>query len=128
LLRRDAAVAPSSCFRQVEGWRSAAQLESAWWQAPAAAWRQTVGSASEQVMASPSEMKAVVVAESVRQVASALQALLPAEEVAAESGAKVRPPEAAVAESAPSVRQLGAAEAEAESVPSVRRPGAAEEA
>jgi hypothetical protein len=77
-------------------------------------------------MASPSEMKAVVVAESVRQVASALQALLPAEEVAAGSGAKVRPPEAAEAESAPSVRQLGAAEAE--SAPSVRRPGAAAEA
>jgi hypothetical protein len=35
-VRRDAAVAPSSCFRQVEGQPSAVLSEPAWWQAPAA--------------------------------------------------------------------------------------------
>jgi hypothetical protein len=55
-------------------------------------------------------VKAAAVAESVRQAASAQQALLPAAEVAAVSGAKVQPPGAAVAESALSVRQPGAAE------------------
>ncbi len=34
--RRDAAVAPSSCFRQAEGQLSAVLSEPAWWQAPAA--------------------------------------------------------------------------------------------
>jgi hypothetical protein len=61
-VRRDA-VAPSSCFRQVEGRPSAALSESAWWQAPAAAWRQPAGAAAAQVMASLSEMQAAAVAE-----------------------------------------------------------------
>jgi len=34
--RQDAAVAPSSCFRQAEGQLSAVLSEPAWWQAPAA--------------------------------------------------------------------------------------------
>jgi hypothetical protein len=102
-VRRDAAVAPSSCFRQAEGQPSAALSEPAWWQAPAA-WRQTAGAAAAQVMASPSEMKAAaVVAESVRPVALAPQARLPVEEAAVASGAKVRPQ--AEAELAPSVQQ-----------------------
>jgi hypothetical protein len=103
-------VALSSCFRQAEGRPSAALPESASWQEPAAAWCQTAGAAAAQVTASPSEMKAVAVAESVRQAASALQVLLPAEGVAAASGAKVQPPGAAEAESALLVRQLAAAE------------------
>jgi hypothetical protein len=57
LVRRDAAVAPS-CFRQVAGRPSAALSEPAWWQVPAAAWRQPAGAAAARVMASPSEMKA----------------------------------------------------------------------
>jgi hypothetical protein len=36
-VRRAVAVAPSSCFRQVEGRRSAVLSELAWWQVPAAA-------------------------------------------------------------------------------------------
>jgi hypothetical protein len=110
-VRRDAAVAPSSCFRQAEGQPSAALSEPAWWQAPAA-WRQTAGAAVAQVMASPSEMKAAaVVAESVRPVASAPQARPPAEEAAVASGAQVRPQAAAEAELAPSVQQPGEAAA-----------------
>jgi hypothetical protein len=62
LVRRDAAVAPSSCLHQVAGLPSAALLESAWWQVPAAAWRQPAGAAAARVMASPSEMTAAVVA------------------------------------------------------------------
>ena len=50
------------------------------------------------------------VASSVRPVASAPQARLPVEEAAAASDAKVQPPGAAEAESAPSARQPGAAE------------------
>ena len=103
----------SSCFRPAEARPSAALPEPAQWQEPAAAWwRQTAGvGAAAQVMASPSEMKAAAVgAESVPQAASALQALLPAEGVAAVSGAKVQPPGAAEAGSALSVRQPGAAE------------------
>jgi hypothetical protein len=111
-VRRDAAVAPSSCFRRVEGLPSAALWEPAWWQEPAAAWRQPAGAAEVQVMvmASPSEMKAAAVAASVRQVASARQALLPAEGEAAVSGAKVQPPGAAESESEPLARQPGEAE------------------
>jgi hypothetical protein len=75
-------------------------------------------------MASPSEMKAAAVAESVRQAASVLWALLPVAGTAAASGAKVQPPGAAEAESVLSGRQPGAAE-----VPSgaevVQPPGAA---
>jgi hypothetical protein len=64
LVRRDAAVAPSSCLRQEAGRPSAALLEPAWWQepaqlwVPAAAWRQPAGAAAAQETASPSEMKA----------------------------------------------------------------------
>jgi hypothetical protein len=61
-------------------------------------------------MASPSETKAAVVAASVRQAASVLQALLPAEGEAAVSGAKVRPPGAAEVASEPLARQPGEAE------------------
>jgi hypothetical protein len=108
-VRRVAVVAPSSCFRRVEGRPLAALSESAWCQAPAAAWRQTAGAAA-QAMVQPSEMKAA--AEAVRPVASAPQARLPAEEAAASSGAQVQPQEAARAESAPSVqRPVAAAEA-----------------
>jgi hypothetical protein len=108
-VRRVAVVAPSSCFRRVEGRPLAALSESAWCQAPAAAWRQTAGAAA-QAMVQPSEMKAA--AEAVRPVASAPQARLPAEEAAASSGAQVQPQEAAGAESAPSVqRPVAAAEA-----------------
>lgn len=60
-VRPDAAVAPSSCFRRVVG-RRLGLAESVWWQAPAAAWRRPVGAASARAMASPSEMKAAVVA------------------------------------------------------------------
>jgi hypothetical protein len=122
-VRQDAATAPSS-FRQAEGRRSVARFgfaEPAWWQAPAAAWRQPAGAASALAMASPSEMK--VVAESVQPVASARQAPLPAEEVASGSGAKGQPPEVAEAVWVPSARQPGAAEAV--SAPSVRQPEAA---
>ena len=112
LARRAAAVAPS-CFRRAEEERpSAALLEPAWWQAPAAAWRQPGEAAAARAMVSPSEMRAAAVAEqSVRQVASAPQARLPAEEAAAASGAKVQPQGAAEAESAPSVQQPGEAAA-----------------
>jgi len=126
LVRRDAAMAPSS-FRQVQGRPSAALSGLAWWWAPAAAWRQPVGAASAQAMASPSEMKAAAaVAESAWPVASAPQARLPAEEAAVASGAKVQPPGAAEAELGPSARQRGAAEAA--SVLSARQPGEAAEA
>jgi hypothetical protein len=124
-VRQDAAAAPSS-FRQAEGRWSVARFgfaEPAWWQAPAAAWRQPVGaaSASAQAMASSSGMQ--VVAASARQAASALQALLPAEEAASASGAQVQPPEVAEEVWVPSARQPGAAEAVA--APSVRQPEAA---
>jgi len=111
-VRRAVAVAPS-CFRQVEGRPPAALPEPAWWQAPAAVWRQPAGAAAAQVMASPSEMKAaaVVVAEAVRPVASAPRARLPAEEAAVASGAKVQPQEAAEAESVPSAQRPGEAAA-----------------
>jgi hypothetical protein len=46
-VHRAAAVAPS-CFRQAEERRSAAQSEPAWWQAPAAAWRQTAVAAEAE--------------------------------------------------------------------------------
>ena len=97
-------------------------------QVPAAAWRQPAGAAAARVMASPSEMKAAAgVAESVRPVASAPQARLPAEEAAAASGAKVQPPEAAEVLPGPSARQPGAAEAaEGVSGPSAQPPAAAE--
>jgi hypothetical protein len=112
-VRRDAAVAPSSCFRQAAGRPSAVLLEPAWWQAPAAAWRQLGEAAAAQAMASPSEMKAaaVVAESSVRPAASAPKARLPAEEAVAASGAKVQPPGAAEVESAPSVQQPGEAAA-----------------
>lgn len=42
-----AAVAPS-CFRQAEGRRLAAQSEPVWWQALAAAWRQTAVAAEAE--------------------------------------------------------------------------------
>jgi len=123
--RQDAAAAPSS-FRQAEGRWSVARFGfagPAWWQALAAAWRQPAGVASAQAMASPSEMKAAAVAESVQPAASARQELLPAEEVASGSGAKGQPPEVAEAVWVPSARQPGAAEAV--SAPSVRQPEAA---
>jgi hypothetical protein len=63
------------------------------------------------VMVSPSEMKAAVVAESsVRPVASAPRARLPAEEAAVASGAKVQPPGAAEVLPEPSARQPAVAE------------------
>jgi hypothetical protein len=46
VVRRDAAARP--CFRQAEERRSAAQSAPAWWQAPAAAWRQTVVAAEAE--------------------------------------------------------------------------------
>jgi len=58
--RRDA-VARSSCRRRVEERPSAARLAPAWWQVPAAAWRQLAGVASARAMASPSERKAAAV-------------------------------------------------------------------
>ena len=54
-VRRDAAVAPSSCFRQVEGQPSAVLSEPAWWRVAVAA----------RVMASTSELKAAAVAAEV---------------------------------------------------------------
>jgi hypothetical protein len=126
--RRDVAVAPSSCCRQVQvqqGRPSAALSELARWWSPAAAWcQQPVEAAAAQVTASSSEMKAAVAAESVRPVASAPQARLPAEEAAAASGAKVQPQEAAEVLPGPSARQPVAAEAE--SAPLAPQPGAAE--
>ena len=62
-MRRDAAVALSSCFRQVAGRPSAVLLEPAWRQVPVAAWRQPGEAAAAQAMASPSEMKAAAEAE-----------------------------------------------------------------
>lgn len=122
MARRGAAVAPS-WFRQAEGRRLAAPLESAWWQGlPAAAWRQPAVAAA-QVMASPSEMKAAAVAEAVRPVASAPQARLPAEGVAAASGVKVQPQEAAEAEPGAKVPPQEAAEVEPAA--SAQQPGAA---
>jgi hypothetical protein len=99
-VRRDAAVAPSSCLRQAAvGRPSAALPEPAWWQAA-------------RVMAPFSEMKAAVVAESVRPVASAPRARLPAEEAAVASGAKAQPQEAAEVLPVPSAQQpVAAAEA-----------------
>jgi hypothetical protein len=113
-VRQDAAAAPSS-FRQAEGRWSVARFgfaEPAWWQAPAAAWRQPAGAASAQAMASPSEMKAAAGSEPVpvRPVASAPQALLLAAEVASASGAKVRPPGAAAVVSAEEEQPQEAAE------------------
>jgi hypothetical protein len=70
-VRRDAA-APSLRLHQVAGRPSAVLSAPAWSQVPAVAWRQPVGAASAQAMASPSEMKAAAVAESASQVASAL--------------------------------------------------------
>jgi hypothetical protein len=114
-VHRHAAVAPS-CFHRVEGRSSAALLESAWWQVPAAAWRQPAGAAAQE-MASPSGMKAAESSE--RPVASAPQARLPAEEA---SDAKVQPQEAAEVLPGPLAQQRG----EAEAVPSARQPVAAE--
>lgn len=121
-MRPDAAVAPSSCFRQVQGRPLAVLSEPA----PAVAWRQQPEeAASAQAMASSSEMKAaVVVASSVRPVASAPQARLPEEEAVAASGAKVRPPGVAEVARAPSARQPGAAEEASE--PSAQLPVGAE--
>ena len=114
-VRRHAAVAPS-CFHRVEGRPSAALLESAWWQVQAAAWRQPAGAAAQE-MASPSGMK--VAASSVRPVAWAPQARLPAEEA---SDAKAQPQEAAEVLPGPLAQQR----AEAEAVPLARQPVAAE--
>jgi hypothetical protein len=62
-VRRDAAVAPSSCLRQVAGRPSAVLSEPGWCQVRAAAWRQPAGAVARvMVMVSPSEMKAAAVA------------------------------------------------------------------
>ena len=114
-MHRHAAVAPS-CFHRVQGRPSAALLESAWWQVPAAAWRRPAGAAAQE-MASPSGMKAAESSE--RPVASAPQARLPAEEA---SDAKAQPQEAAEVLPGPLAQQRG----EAEAVPSARQPVAAE--
>jgi hypothetical protein len=118
-VHRDAAVAPSSCFRHVEGRPSAALSEPAWWQVPAAAWRQPAVAAAQE-MVSPSGMKAAAVAESsVRLVAWAPQARPPAEEA---SDVKVQPLGAAEVLPGPLAQQR----AEAEAVPLARQPVAAE--
>ncbi|MEH2494359.1 hypothetical protein V1294_000838 [Bradyrhizobium sp. AZCC 1678] len=105
---RDAAA--RLCFRRAEARSSAmplARVPPVWRQARVAAWcRRPVAA---QAKASPSGMKAAAGSEPVRPVASAPQALLLAAEVASASGAKVRPPGAAEAGSAPSARQPGAA-------------------
>ncbi|MEH2559656.1 hypothetical protein V1286_007185 [Bradyrhizobium algeriense] len=123
---RDAAA--RLCFRRAEARSSAmplARVPPVWRQARVAAWcRRPVAA---QAKASPSGMKAAAGSEPVpvRPVASAPQALLLAAEVASASGAKVRPPGAAEAESGPSARQPGA---EAEASAAEAQPLEAEEA
>ena len=99
-MRRDAAVAPSSCFRRAAVERlSAARSEPAQRQAA-------------RVMAPFSEMKAaaVVGAWLARPVASAPRARLPVEEAAVAWGAKAQPQEAAEVLPVPSAQQPVAAE------------------
>jgi hypothetical protein len=127
-VRRDAAVAPSSCFRQVAEQRQAERLEPAWSRVPAAAWRLPVGAGAAQAMASPSEMKAAeAVAQSAQPVASVLQARPPAEGAVVASDAQVQPPGAAEVLPGPSAQQPGAA-AEASGAQAEAQPPEAEEA
>jgi hypothetical protein len=92
LVRRDAPMAAS--LHRVPERRPAAGSAPAWWQVPAAAWRQPVD-APAQVTASSSAMKAAVVARSVRPAASAPRVRLPAEEAVGVLDARVQPPGAA---------------------------------
>jgi hypothetical protein len=90
---RDAAAA-RLCFRWAEAWSLAMPLaQPVWRQARVAAWRRRPVAA--QAKASPSGMKAAVASVSGQQVASALQALLPAAEEAVSSDVQVPPREVA---------------------------------